>query len=109
MITDFINPIIFWEYDVKSLNVDQWGPFIIKQVFNRNVISQPAAIPSLINYYGRDYVEQQLRQEEWLTREGIETAQRHFPRMRRSDLKATARINRRERQLAKAGAFNPKL
>jgi hypothetical protein len=86
MVTDFVNPTIFWEYDVESLDVDQWPPFIIKQVFNRNLVSQPAAIPSLIDYYGRDYVEQQLRQEEWLTKEGIETAKRYFPHMRRSDL-----------------------
>lgn len=109
MILDFLNPTIFWEYDVEQLNPDEWASFIVKQVFNRNVVSQPAAIPALIDYYGQERVEIMLRDEEWLTQEGIQTAQRCLPHLKKSDFRATRRINQRKRQLAKVGAFNPKL
>jgi hypothetical protein len=109
MVSDFINPTIFWEYDVATLNADEWPNFIIKQVFNRNVGSQPAAIPALMAYYGPNRVETILRQEEWLTSEGIQTARSFYPHLRNADFKASRRIARRRRQLAKAGESNPKL
>ena len=109
MIRDFLNPTIFWEYDVEQLNPDEWASFIIKQVFNRNVVSQPAAIPALLDYYGQERVETMLREEEWLTQEGIRAAQHYIPHLKASDFRATRRINQRKRQLARVGASNPKL
>lgn len=109
LIRDFLNPTIFWEYDVEQLHADEWASFIVKQVFNRNVVSQPAAIPALLDYYGQERVEAMLRDEEWLTQEGIQTAQRYLPHLKKGDFRATRRINQRKRQLAKVGAFNPKL
>jgi hypothetical protein len=109
VVSNFLNPTIFWEYDVEQLDPAEWASFIVKQVFNRNVVSQPAAIPALFEYYGQVCVEGLLRQEEWLTQEGIQTAQRYLPHLRKGDFKATRRINRCKRQLAKVGAHNPKL
>ena len=109
MVSDFINPTIFWEYDVATLDAEEWPEFIVKQVFNRNVISQVEAIPALMAHYGSDRVEMMLRQEEWLTSEGIQTARRYYPHLRNVDFKANRRINRRKRQLAKVGESNPKL
>ena len=109
MVSDFVNPTIFWEYDVDQLNADEWAPFIIKQVFNRNVVALPNAIPALIDYYGQMRVVALLKDEEWLTQEGIQTAMSYFPELKKSDFKATFRINRRKRQLARAGSFNPTL
>lgn len=57
MIRDFLNPTIFWEYEVGKLDADEWCPFIIKQVFNRNVVSEVLAIPSLMAYYGQEQVQ----------------------------------------------------
>ena len=71
MICDFLNPTIFWEYDIEQLNADEWAPFILKQVFNRNVVSESAAIPALIEYYGANGDEEVLRNEGRLTQEGI--------------------------------------
>lgn len=109
MLCDFLNPTIFWEYEVDKLDADEWCPFIIKQVFNRNVVSQPLAIPSLIAYYGKDRVEQLLREELWLSGEGIQTARQYFPYLRNRDFRAWGRICRRNRQLRRRGAYNPKL
>ena len=109
MVSDFINPTIFWEYDVAMLNAEEWPEFIVKQVFNRNVLSQTKAIPALMEHYGSDRVEMMLRQEEWLTSEGIRTARHPYPHLRNVDFKASRRINRRKRQLAKVGESNPKL
>lgn len=109
MISDFLNPTIFWEYDVAQFDPHQWAPFIIKQVFNRNVVTQTAAIPSLLDYYGKERVETLLRQEEWLTSVGIQTARHYFPHLRKGDFKANSRINRRKRVLARTGEVNPKL
>ena len=109
MVSDFINSTIFWEYDVSTLNVEEWPEFIVKQVFNRNVTGQPAAIPALIDHYGRERVEAILRAEEWLTSEGIQTALHYFPHLRNAHFKANRRINRRRRQLASVGEHNPKL
>jgi hypothetical protein len=50
-----------------------------------------------------------VREEEWLTSAGIQTAQHYFPHLRKKDFKATLRINRRKRQLVAAGEFNPNL
>ena len=93
MIHDFLNPTIFWEYEVVRLDADEWCPFIVKQVFNRNVVSQPLAIPSLIAYYGQERVEQQLREELWLSGEGIQTARQYFPHHRIGDFRAWSRID----------------
>lgn len=113
MVEDFVNPTIFWEYDLASLNLKawakEWGSFIIRQVFNRNVISLPKAIPAMLDYYGREFVEKQVVTEKWLTQEGIQTARLYFPHLRKSDFAATQRINTRKRQLARVGEFNPKL
>ena len=109
MVSDFINPTIFWEHDTAALDADAWPEFVIKQVFNRNVVSQPQAIPALIAYYGKTRVEEILQQEVWLTSEGIRTARQHFPNLKASDFKATVRLRNHRRKLAKAGSFNPKL
>lgn len=109
MVSDFINPTIFWEHDTAALDADAWPEFVIKQVFNRHVASQPQAIPALITYYGKARVEKILQQEEWLTSEGIKIARRYFPNLKASDFKATARLRDHRRTLAKAGGFNPKL
>lgn len=109
MLCDFLNPTIFWEYEVAKLDADEWCPFIIKQVFNRNVVALPLAIPSLIDYYGAERVEQLLREEVWLSGEGIQTARQYFPHLQNGDFRATARIDRRNRQLRRRGAYNPKL
>ncbi len=109
MISDFLNPTIFWEYDTTQFDLDQWAPFIVKQVFNRNVITQTEAVSSLLAYYGKERVETMLRQEEWLTSVGIQTAQQYFPHLGKNDFRATDRIDRRKRELAKAGETNFKL
>ncbi len=109
MASDFLNLTIFWEYDTTQVNPDQWGTFIVKQVFNRNVVTQTEAIPSLLEYYGKELVEMMLRQQEWLTSVGIQTAQHYFPHLSRRDFRATDRINRRRRKLAKAAEHNFKL
>lgn len=109
MVSDFVNPIIFWEYDATKIDPDQWASFVVKQVFNRNVVTQTLAIPSLLTYYGKERVERMLREEEWLTSAGIKTARQYFPHLKNRDFKASVRINRRKRELAKVGEFNPKL
>lgn len=109
MVSDFINQSIFWEYRVEQLDPDQWPAFIVKEVVNRNVITQTAAIPSMLDYYGRERVEQLLKQELWLTSEGIKRAQKYFPHLRKVDFVATRRIRNRKRQLARVGEYNPKL
>lgn len=109
MVNDFLNPTIFWEHDVTRLDPEEWVGFIVKQVFNRDVVSQTAAIPSLLAYYGQERVELLLRQEEWLTSAGIQTARRYFPHLGDEDFKASSRIERRKQVLARAGEDNPKL
>lgn len=74
MVSDFMNPGIFWEYDALAIDVDAWPAFMIKQVFNRNLSTQPTAIPALIDYYGHGVVKAHLRLELWLTKEGRQTA-----------------------------------
>ena len=82
---------------------------MVKQVFNRNVLSLPNAIPALLDYYGPERVEQMLRVEKWLTREGIQTARLYLPHLKKKDFVATRRINHQLRKLARVGGFNPKL
>ena len=109
MVSDFINPTIFWEYDTAALDADAWPEFVVKQVFNRNVLSQPQAIPALIAYYGNTRVEALLRREAWLTSAGIRTARHYFPHLKASDFSATTRLRGQRRKLTKAGSYNPKL
>ena len=113
MVHDFLNRTIFWEYAIETLDLDEWAAiwpsFVVREVFNRNVLSLPAALPAMLDYYGSDRVEQMLRTEKWLTREGIQTARRYLPHLKKGDFVATRRINNRIRQLAKAGEYNPKL
>lgn len=92
MVSDFMNPTIFWEYDTLDIDVDAWPAFVIKQVFNRNMVSQPSAIPALIDYYGHGVVEAHLRLEMWLTREGVQTACWYFPHLESGDFRATERL-----------------
>ena len=106
MVHEFLNRTIFWEYKVEQLDPDEWASFVVKQVFNRNVISLPDAIPALLDYYGSERVEQMLRTEKWLTREGIQTARQYLPHLKKGDFVAMRRINHRLRQLAKVGGFN---
>ncbi len=109
MVSDFLNPTIFWEYDTTQIDPDQWGTFIVKQVFNRNIVTQTAAIPSLLEYYMKEQVEVMLCQEEWLTSVGIQTAQHYFSHFGRRNFRATDRINRGRRELAEVGEHNFKL
>jgi hypothetical protein len=87
MVSYSINQSIFSEYDVAQLDPDLWAGFIVKQVFNRAVHQQLTAIPALLDYYGPERVESMVREEEWLTSAGIQTAQHYFPHLRKRILR----------------------